>query len=39
MRPGDGSAKAIALHAAVIAALFALNFFGDGLRDAADPYK
>ena len=27
MRPGDGSAKAIALHAAVIAALFALNFF------------
>ena len=26
MRPGDGSAKAIALHAAVIAALFALNF-------------
>ena len=27
MRPGDGSAKAIALHAAVIAALVALNFF------------
>ena len=27
MRPGEGSAKAIALHAAVVAALFALNFF------------
>ncbi|AXK46289.1 ABC transporter permease [Brachybacterium saurashtrense] len=24
---------------AVIAAVLALNFFGDGLRDAADPYK
>ena len=26
MRPSDGSGKAIALHVAVIAALFALNF-------------
>ncbi|MDQ2633250.1 MAG: branched-chain amino acid ABC transporter permease, partial [Pseudomonadota bacterium] len=27
MRPSDGSGKAIALHAAVVALLFALNFF------------
>ncbi len=27
MRPSDGSGKAVALHVAIIAALFALNFF------------
>ena len=36
---GIGAATAAALAEAGMAVVLAFNFLGDGLRDAADPYR